>query len=74
MEPGRSKEKLSERSVSVSGLLMGAISRIKLEKSNSMEREIWFFGHFGSPNFGDEITLQAILHHLRRGLPDAKFA
>jgi polysaccharide pyruvyl transferase WcaK-like protein len=39
-----------------------------------MQREIWFFGHFGSPNFGDEITLQAILYHLRRGLPGAKFA
>jgi polysaccharide pyruvyl transferase WcaK-like protein len=41
---------------------------------DSKQREIWFFGHFGSPNFGDEITLQAILYHLRRRLPAAKFA
>jgi polysaccharide pyruvyl transferase WcaK-like protein len=39
-----------------------------------MRKEIWFFGHFGSPNFGDEITLQAILYHLRRRLPQPKFA
>jgi polysaccharide pyruvyl transferase WcaK-like protein len=37
-----------------------------------MQRKICFYGHFGSPNFGNEITLQTILHHLRRRLPEAK--
>lgn len=37
-----------------------------------MQRGICFFGPFGSPNFGNEITLQTILHHLRRWLPEAK--
>jgi polysaccharide pyruvyl transferase WcaK-like protein len=39
-----------------------------------MQRKICFFGHFGSPNFGNEITLQTILHHVRRRLPEAKVA
>jgi polysaccharide pyruvyl transferase WcaK-like protein len=39
-----------------------------------MPRRICFFGHFGSPNFGNEITLQTILHHLRHRLPKAKVA
>jgi polysaccharide pyruvyl transferase WcaK-like protein len=39
-----------------------------------MQKKICFFGHFGSPNFGNEITLQTILHHLRRCLPEAKIA
>jgi polysaccharide pyruvyl transferase WcaK-like protein len=37
-----------------------------------MQRKFCFFGHFGSTNFGNEITLQTILHHLRRWLPEAK--
>jgi polysaccharide pyruvyl transferase WcaK-like protein len=37
-----------------------------------MRRKICLFGHFGSPNFGNEITLQAILFHLRRLLPESK--
>ena len=37
-----------------------------------MQRKICFFGGFGSPNFGNEITLQTILYHLRRRLPEAK--
>jgi polysaccharide pyruvyl transferase WcaK-like protein len=37
-----------------------------------MSRKICFFGHFGSPNFGNEITLQTILEHLRDRLPEAK--
>jgi polysaccharide pyruvyl transferase WcaK-like protein len=53
---------------------MGAISRINQEKSDSMQRKIWFFGHFDGGNFGNEITLQTILHHLRRRLPEAKVA
>src|SRR5215470_17561749 len=39
-----------------------------------MQRKICFFGHFGGGNFGNEITLQTILHHLRRRLPEAKVA
>jgi polysaccharide pyruvyl transferase WcaK-like protein len=34
---------------------------------------IAFFGHFGSGNFGNESTLQAMLWHLRRLAPDAEF-
>src|SRR5262245_45021988 len=30
------------------------------------------FGHFNSTNFGNESTLQAILHHLRCYQPDAE--
>ena len=53
---------------------MGAISRIKPEECDSMQRKICFFGHFGSPNFGNEITLQTFLHHVRHRLPEAKVA
>jgi len=35
-------------------------------------KKICFFGHFGSPNFGNEITLQAMLYHVRRVLPNAE--
>jgi polysaccharide pyruvyl transferase WcaK-like protein len=35
-------------------------------------KKISFFGHFGLNNFGNESTLQAILYHLRRLLPDAE--
>ena len=34
--------------------------------------KIFFFGHFGQINFGNEATLQAILYHVRRRLPDAE--
>jgi polysaccharide pyruvyl transferase WcaK-like protein len=51
-----------------------AISRIKPEECDSMQRKICFYGLFGSINFGNEITLQTILHHLRRRLPEAKIA
>jgi polysaccharide pyruvyl transferase WcaK-like protein len=34
---------------------------------------IVFFGHFGGGNFGNESTLLAILHHLRRLAADADF-
>jgi len=34
--------------------------------------KIAFFGHFDSTNFGNESTLQAILHHLRCYQPDAE--
>jgi polysaccharide pyruvyl transferase WcaK-like protein len=34
--------------------------------------KIAFFGHFDSTNFGNESTLQAILHHLRSYQPDAE--
>ena len=33
---------------------------------------ISFFGNFGTQNFGNEYTLQAILHNVRKYLPDAK--
>jgi polysaccharide pyruvyl transferase WcaK-like protein len=37
------------------------------------EVKVCFFGHFGCGNFGNESTLQAIIYHLRRLLPDAEF-
>ena len=36
--------------------------------------KIAFFGSFDSTNFGNEITLQAVLYQLRRYLPDAEVA
>ena len=33
--------------------------------------KIALFGHFGGGNFGNEITLQAMLREIRRRLPDA---
>jgi polysaccharide pyruvyl transferase WcaK-like protein len=39
-----------------------------------MQRKICFYGLFGSINFGNEITLQTILHHLRLRFPEAKVA
>jgi polysaccharide pyruvyl transferase WcaK-like protein/glycosyltransferase involved in cell wall biosynthesis len=37
-------------------------------------RKVCFFGGFGSPNFGNELTLQTILEHLRHWLPKARVA
>jgi polysaccharide pyruvyl transferase WcaK-like protein len=34
--------------------------------------KISLFGHFGQINFGNESTLQAILYHLHRHIPDAE--
>jgi polysaccharide pyruvyl transferase WcaK-like protein len=39
---------------------------------NSSRPKIFFFGNFGQINFGNEATLQAILYHVRRRLPDAE--
>jgi polysaccharide pyruvyl transferase WcaK-like protein len=41
-------------------------------KSHKGKKNIALFGHFDSTNFGNESTLQAILHHLRRFHPDAE--
>lgn len=41
-------------------------------KGDGKPRRICFFGHFGSPNFGNEITLQTILYHLGRRFPKAE--
>lgn len=41
---------------------------------NTTQKKIWFFGHFGSANFGNEITLQTMLHHVRLRFPEAKVA
>lgn len=35
-------------------------------------RRIAFYGHFGGHNFGNDLTLETILHHLRRFDPDAE--
>jgi polysaccharide pyruvyl transferase WcaK-like protein len=45
----------------------GAMTRAE---SEHRKRIIWLFGHFGLGNFGNESTLQAILYHLRRLLPN----
>ena len=43
-------------------------------KQNERKRkQVAFFGHFNSTNFGNEATLQAILYHLRCFQPDAEF-
>jgi polysaccharide pyruvyl transferase WcaK-like protein len=43
-----------------------------VEKGDNKHKRICFYGHFGSPNFGNESTLLAILSQLRRLLPEAK--
>jgi polysaccharide pyruvyl transferase WcaK-like protein len=40
-------------------------------KGDKKPKRICFYGHFGSPNFGNESTLLAILSHFRRLLPEA---
>ena len=42
-----------------------------MRKGNRKRKRICFFGHFGSPNFGNEITLQTVLYHVRRHFPEA---
>jgi polysaccharide pyruvyl transferase WcaK-like protein len=42
-----------------------------MTKSNA-RRHISLFGHFGHNNFGNESTLQAILYHLYRFVPNAE--
>jgi polysaccharide pyruvyl transferase WcaK-like protein len=37
------------------------------------KKRVAFFGHFGRGNFGNESTLQAMLCHLRRLLPNTEF-
>ena len=44
-----------------------------MEKGKSCKR-ICLFGHFGSPNFGNEVTLQTVLYHVRCLLPEAEVA
>jgi polysaccharide pyruvyl transferase WcaK-like protein len=48
-----------------------ARTRVELEHR---KRRIWLFGHFGLGNFGNESTLQAMLYHLRRLLPDVQIS
>ena len=45
-----------------------------MRKGNRNRKRICFFGHFGSPNFGNEITFQAVLHHVRCLLPEIEVA
>ena len=44
-----------------------------MKKGKRPQKKICFFGHFGLGNFGNESTLQAVVYHLRRFLPDAEF-
>ena len=43
-----------------------------MREQDRNRKEVAFFGHFDSSNFGNESTLQAILYHLRRFQPDAE--
>ena len=43
-----------------------------MKERERRRKKIALFGHFDSTNFGNESTLQAILYHLRRFLPDAE--
>ena len=43
-----------------------------MKERERRRKKIALFGHFDSSNFGNESTLQAILYHLRRFLPDAE--
>jgi polysaccharide pyruvyl transferase WcaK-like protein len=45
-----------------------------MRKGNRKRKRICFFGHFGSPNFGNEITFQAVLYHVRCLLPETEVA
>ncbi len=47
--------------------------KTNLKSADGRSKKIFFFGHFGSPNFGNEFTLQTILYHLQSRLPEAKF-
>jgi polysaccharide pyruvyl transferase WcaK-like protein len=43
-----------------------------MKHGNRQPKHIAFFGHFDSTNFGNEISLQAILYNLSRFQPDAE--
>ena len=43
-------------------------------KRRNIRPKICLFGHFGTNNFGNEATLQTILYHLGRHLPEADIA
>jgi polysaccharide pyruvyl transferase WcaK-like protein len=45
-----------------------------LKGTSRKRKKISLFGNFGTSNFGNESTLQAILYHLRRLSPDAEVA
>jgi polysaccharide pyruvyl transferase WcaK-like protein len=45
-----------------------------LKIGGERRKKIFFFGHFGSPNFGNEITLTSMLDRLRRDFPEAELA
>jgi polysaccharide pyruvyl transferase WcaK-like protein len=42
-----------------------------MKEHEKTRKRIAFFGHFNSTNFGNESTLQTILHHFRDFAPDA---
>ena len=51
-----------------------AAADAKQEQTDGTGKTIYFFGHFGSANFGNEITFQAVLCYVRPRLPNARFA
>ena len=45
-----------------------------MNNGDEKQKKIYFFGHFGSTNFGNEITLQTALYHVRCLLPEVEVA
>jgi polysaccharide pyruvyl transferase WcaK-like protein len=43
-----------------------------MSKAKLKQRKLSLYGHFGANNFGNESTLQAMLYHVRRLMPDAE--
>jgi polysaccharide pyruvyl transferase WcaK-like protein len=50
-----------------------AENRMRMNREGRRAK-IAFFGHFGGSNLGNDSTLEAILYHLHRVVPDAEFS
>jgi polysaccharide pyruvyl transferase WcaK-like protein len=53
-------------------LIFATVYVAKERSTLRANKRLGFFGHFGDINFGNESTLQAMLYHIRRNLPDAE--
>ncbi len=49
------------------------VTTLNTSGSTKQPKKIAFFGHFGVGNWGNESSLQAVLCHLRRAVPNAEF-
>ena len=63
-----------EKGVEARTPALDVTANMSQKKCNKQHKKIWFFGHFGSSNFGNEITFQTALYHLQSRLPEARFA